>query len=274
MTERDEYPAGVPCWVEALHRDPDAARDFYGALMGWEFEGSGGEPEYFVARVRGREVAGLAPMPQALQDGNGVWMTHVAVSSAAVTAKAATAAGGQVVAGPMDLPPAGTLTVISDPAGAAFCAWERESRAGAELINEPGAWSMSSLRTDDPGGADAFYNALFGWEAQPFGPPEANAALYRLPGYVGGTPTQPVPRDVVAVRMPAEPGEDARWALDFWVDDAEDAAARAAELGGTVVAAPYDAPPAFRQALLADPQGATFSISQLMTPDHDREGGE
>ena len=59
MSERDEYPAGVPCWVEGLHRDCAAARDFYGPLMGWEFEGSGDEPQYFfVARLR-REVAGL-----------------------------------------------------------------------------------------------------------------------------------------------------------------------------------------------------------------------
>lgn len=262
MSERDEYPAGVPCWVEGLHRDPDAARDFYGALMGWEFEGSGGEPEYFVARLRGRDVAGLASMPQAVEDADGVWMTHVAVDSAAATAEAVTAAGGEVVAGPMDLPPAGTLAVIADPAGAAFCAWQREGRVGAELINEPGAWSMSSLQTSDPAGADAFYGAVFGWEAEPFGPPEANIAVYRLHGYVGGTPTQPVPRDVVAVRMPLEQGEP-RWRPDFWVVDAEGSAAQAAELGGTVVTAPYDAPP-FKQAVLSDPQGGTFSVSQLM----------
>ena len=34
------------------------------APTGWEFEGSGGEPEYFVARLRGLDVAGLAPMPE------------------------------------------------------------------------------------------------------------------------------------------------------------------------------------------------------------------
>lgn len=264
MSERDQYPAGVPCWVEGLHHDPDAARDFYGALMDWEFEGSGGEPEYFVARLRGREVAGLAPMPQTVKDADGVWMTHVAVDSAASAAAAATAAGGRVVTGPMDLPPAGALAVIADPAGAVLCAWEPGGRAGAELINESGAWSMSSLQTNDPEGADTFYEAVFGWEAEPFGPPEGGAAIYRLPDYVGGTPTQPVPRDVVAVRMPAQQGQEPRWALDFWVDDAEETAARATELGGTVVAGPYDAPPAFRQAILSDPQGATFSVSQLM----------
>jgi predicted enzyme related to lactoylglutathione lyase len=262
MSERDDYSAGVPCWVEGLHRDPDAARDFYGALMGWEFEGSGGEPEYFVARLRGRDVAGLASMPQAVEDADGVWMTHLAVDSAATTAEAAAGAGGRVVADPMELPPAGTLAVIADPAGAVFCAWEPQGRVGAQVINEAGVWAMSLLHTPDADGADGFYKALFGWEAEPFGPPEANIAVYRLPGYVGGTPSQPVPRDVVAVRMPLEEGEP-RWRPDFWVADAEAVAAQTGERGGTVETAPYDAPP-FKQAVLADPQGGTFSVSQLM----------
>jgi predicted enzyme related to lactoylglutathione lyase len=83
--------------------------------------------------------------------------------------------------------------------------------------------------------------------------------MFRLPGFVGGEPTQPVPRDVVAVMAPGEPP---RWAVDFWIADADGAAQRAPGLGGTVVAGPYDAPP-FREAVLADPGGATFSISTL-----------
>lgn len=264
MSEQGTFPAGVPCWVEGLHRDPEAARSFYGSLMDWEFEGSGGEPEYFVARHRGRTVAGLAPLPEMVEDVDGVWMTHVAVESGADAAEAATTAGGTVRAGPIDLAPAGSLTVISDPAGAVFGAWERQDRGGAELVNDASAWSMSSLKTPDPDGAAGFYGRLFGWQVEPFGPPEANVSLFRLPGYVGGTETQPVPRDVVAVMMPLDHGEAPHWHLDFWVSDAEGTAAKTRELGGDVVIEPYDAPPAFKQAVLSDPQGAAFSISQLL----------
>ena len=38
MSERDSYPAGVPCWVTNLQHDVPAARDFYGELFGWEME--------------------------------------------------------------------------------------------------------------------------------------------------------------------------------------------------------------------------------------------
>ena len=55
----------------------------------------------------------------------------------------------------------------------------------------------------------------------------------------------------------------ARWDIDFWVDDTDATAARAAELGGTVLAGPFDMPIG-RRAVLADPQGATFSISRVV----------
>jgi uncharacterized protein len=52
------------------------------------------------------------------------------------------------------------------------------------------------------------------------------------------------------------------WSVDFWVDDADATAEKAAELGGKVIAPPFDTP-GFRQAVLADPEGASFSVSQL-----------
>lgn len=263
MSERDEYPAGVPCRVVALQRDPQGACAFYGPLFGWDIAGPGPAPgaeipDAFVARVRGREVAALAPMPPT-GDVPPAWMTHVRVDSAAAVAEKAASAGGTVVAGPLDLSPSGRLTVIADPGGATLCAWEAGDHEGAELVNEPGAWAMSMLQTPDPEGAIAFYGEVFGWEREAFGP----FTLCRLPGYVGGEPHQPVPRDVVAVIAGAAAGEPARWGVDFWVDGTDATAARAAELGGHVVAPPYDTP-GFRQAVLADPEGATFSISQLV----------
>ena len=63
VSTRDTYPPGVPCWVETLQPDPAAAHAFYRELFGWEMAGS---PEYTVARLGGRDVAGIAPL-----DGSG-----------------------------------------------------------------------------------------------------------------------------------------------------------------------------------------------------------
>jgi hypothetical protein len=76
---------------------------------------------------------------------------------------------------------------------------------------------------------------------------------------------QPVPRDVIGAMMPAEGDRPASWDVNFWVADADDSAARAAELGGSVVVAPFDTQ-ITRDAVLADPQGAVFSVSTAPGP--------
>jgi hypothetical protein len=88
--------------------------------------------------------------------------------------------------------------------------------------------------------------------------------MLRLPGYFGGEPSQPVPRDVVAVMMGID-GDKPHWQPDFWIADVDAAAANATELGGDVIEAPADVPGIpFRSALLSDPAGAMFSLSQLV----------
>ena len=86
--------------------------------------------------------------------------------------------------------------------------------------------------------------------------------LFRLPGFVGGEPEQPVPRDVVATMLPA--GGETGWAVDFWIDDADRAAAAAEANGGSVVEPVAEDIPPFRSAVIADPNGVPFSVSQLV----------
>jgi len=189
----------------------------------------------------------------------------VRTDSADATAQAVRSAGGTVLAEPFDAPPAGRMAVLADPAGAVFCAWEAEAREGARLVNEPSAWSMSALHTTDPEGSRSFYSDVFGWQAEAFGPPEAGVWMLRLPGYVGGEPEQPVPRDVVAMMFRASDAAAPHWRPDFWIADVDAAAERATELGGSVVEAPADVPGIpFRSALLADGNGARFSLSHLV----------
>ena len=262
MSERDTYPHGVPCWVEALVPDPRAATGFYTEVFGWEFAGPGKMPdepssEYFVARLRGRDVAGVGLLPKGAPAPS--WITHVRTDSADATAAAAREAGGTVVIEPFDVPPVGRMAVLDDPTGGRFCAWEADGREGAEILNEPSAWAMSALHTPDPARAQDFYRAVFGWEPEPFGP----IWMFRRPGYVGGEPEQPVPRDVVAMMFPGDGA--ARWRPDFWIADVDRAAATVDRRGGVVVEPPAEVPGApFKSSVVADPDGAAFSISQLL----------
>jgi uncharacterized protein len=172
MSTRDSYPAGVPCWVETLQADTRAAAAFYEGLMGWTLVGSEDPDEehdwsYLVARLDGADVAGIGALPDGVAPS---WVTPARVDSAEDAGERARAAGGAVLDGPVDASPAGRFVVLADLLGAVFCAWEAEIRAGAERINEPGAWAMSALQTPDPARAAAFYEGVFGWLAEPWGP--------------------------------------------------------------------------------------------------------
>ena len=68
VPERDGYIPGVPCAVDTSQPDPEAAVDFYGGLFGWEFEDvmpPESEGRYFIARLRGRDVAASGRSPKA-----------------------------------------------------------------------------------------------------------------------------------------------------------------------------------------------------------------
>jgi predicted enzyme related to lactoylglutathione lyase len=274
MSQRDRYPHGVPCFVETLTSDMEAAQRFYTRIFGWEFAGPGpmpGDPpgQYYVAQLRGRDVAGLGSPPAGGSAGPAAWNTQVSVRSADEAAKLAPTAGGSVLVAPFDAAPAGRLAVLADPSGAVICVWEPGERDGAALVNEPSAWAMSVLGTEDPDAAQTFYGELFGWRAEAFDAgPGIELWFWRLPGFVGGEPEQPVPRDVVAAMTRTEPSAgpeppSPRWSVDFWISDAEAAAAAAPGLGGAVMTAPFELA-SFRRAILADPSGAAFSVSQLL----------
>ena len=270
MSERDGYEPGVPCWVATAHPDPEKAVRFYTELFGWEATNlmpPGSPSTYFVCTRRGHDVAAVGSGRGGLAQSVPAWDTYIWAESADDTAAKVTDAGGSVVVEPFDLLDAARVAVLADPAGAVFGVWQPREHRGAELVNEPGAWSMSQLNTRDPEGAKAFYGAVFGWEIDTFDMGEGEITLWRLPGYVGGEPEQPVSREVVGVMVPMSGDrspEDvpAHWSVDFWVEDIDAAADKAAELGGEIKIQPFRTSVG-RTAILADSQGAVFSVSKV-----------
>ena len=82
--------------------------------------------------------------------------------------------------------------------------------------------------------------------------------------------------DVVATLNPIaeEQGNvPAHWSVTYATDDADAAARTASELGGQVVAGPFDAP-WVRMAVITDPQGAALTASQFVPENRDLAGRE
>jgi predicted enzyme related to lactoylglutathione lyase len=285
MPERDGYPAGVPCWVDTSQPDPEAAVAFYSGLFGWDFEDvmpPGSPGKYFIARLGGSDVAAVGSQPEGGPP-MAVWNTYIWVQSADEAASKVVDAGGRVVMEPFDIMDAGRMGVCTDPEGAAFCLWQAKQHRGARIVNEPGSLSFNGLNTRDPDRARSFYGSVFGWETLDVG----SAEMWRLPGYgefleqadpglrermaEGGAPEGF--EDVVASLNPIaaeEPDLPAYWSVTFAVEDADATAARAAELGGSVLVPPFDAP-WVRMAVIADPQGATFIASKFVPENKDME---
>jgi predicted enzyme related to lactoylglutathione lyase len=287
MQERDGYPPGVPCWVDTSQPDPEAAVDFYRGLLGWEFEDRmppGSPGQYFVAQMRGKDVAGVGSMPPDVPP-EATWNTYIWVESADDAAARVKDAGGSVVMQPFDIAPDGRMAVVADPAGAMFCLWEAKQNKGAQLVNEPGTWNWSDLYTGDTEGAKMFYGAVFGWEAQVVDVgANGGPTMWRAPGY-GDFLERTVDPGIRSrqAEVAAPPGfEDAigwlnsiehspdgdrpHWHVTFSVDDADATADKAAELGGKVIAPPTDVPYA-RVATLSDPEGAAFTVSKFQPPE-------
>lgn len=183
VPERDGYIHGVPCAVDTVHPDPEAAVDFYGGLFGWEFEDvmpPDSPRRYFVARLRGLDVAAVGSLPE---DGpqRAMWNTYFWVDSADEIASKIADAGGQIVSEPVDVPPnAGRTAVFTDPEGASFRVWQAKENRGAQLVNEPGSLNLNGLNTRDVAGAKAFYGSVFGWRTVTLG---AGLEMWTLPGF-------------------------------------------------------------------------------------------
>ena len=279
MPERDGYIPGVPCWVDTSQPDPEAAVEFYRGLFGWEFEDvmpPGFESSYFMARIRGGDVAAVGSIPEGAPP-MATWNTYVWVEDADETASRVRDAGGTTLMEPFDVMDSGRMAVFADPEGAAFSIWQAKEQKGAQVVNEAGALNFNGLGTRDVERAKAFYGAVFGWQTMAVG---GGAQMWTLPGYgdhleertpglrkqmaeMGGPPGF---EDVVASINPIaddQPDVPAHWSVTFATDDADATAAKAAELGGKLIAEPFDAP-WVRMTVIADPQGATLIASQFV----------
>src|SRR4051812_28427642 len=100
----DRYIPGVPCWIDTTQPDPEAAAAFYGELFGWEVENvmPAGAPTYYIARLRGEDVAGIGSQWDGGPSG-AVWNTYVWVTDADQTAAKVRDAGGAVIMEPGDV---------------------------------------------------------------------------------------------------------------------------------------------------------------------------
>ncbi|MFI1395319.1 VOC family protein [Streptomyces sp. NPDC020681] len=254
------HPEGAPCWADAMFPDLEAAKRFYGELLGWTFGESSEEfGHYTHAFSDGKAVAAVVPQLPGVE-GPASWNLYFATADAAATAARIRENGGTVTMEPIEVGEFGTMLSAQDPSGVFFSAWQPGEHFGFEKTGEPGSYCWVDINTRDPRRTDAFFGAVFPFEMQQMDHDEVDFKLFNVEG-------QPV-----AGRLEMEdevPDIVAPFAnVHFAVEDCDAAVATVTKLGGELRYGPMDSPFG-RFATVADPQGAVFTLIDVGTTEGD-----
>ncbi len=242
---------GAPCWIELFTPDPAQAATFYGDLFGWTAD----EPQaeyggYVLLRHRGEPMAGCMTN-DGTTGAESTWSVYLECEDVAATARKSEAAGGHVVAGPVQVGSMGQMAIIVDPAGATVGAWQPLEHQGFAARAEDGAPAWFETLSRDYEKSLAFYRDAFDWTLSTMSDtPEfkyttlgegdaAMAGIMDASGFLQDAPST--------------------WQFYVQVADTDATVARAVDSGGSQVM-PADDSPYGRLALLQDPAGVRFAV--------------
>ncbi|MGO9594837.1 MAG: VOC family protein [Steroidobacteraceae bacterium] len=117
-----ETPLGGFGWMELATSNHEAAFDFYSKLFGWQALSRmdmGPPGVYLIFGSDDVQRGGMYKLHQE-RSPRPYWLAYAAVANIDAAAAAATAAGGRIIVGPMEVPGGGRIAQVIDPSGAMF----------------------------------------------------------------------------------------------------------------------------------------------------------
>lgn len=246
-------------WYELMTSDTDAAKSFYGGVVGWTTKDMPIDGKtYTILEAGGAGVAGLmgTPPDAAAAGAKPGWSGYIGVDDVDAMAARIVGAGGSICMPPADIPTVGRFAVMADPMGATFMLFTPLPHEGdmqpPPPNMSPGTIGWREHYTDDLDAAWNFYASMFGWskaDAMDMG----DMGIYQLfrtgPGDADGG---------MMKRAPGTPGP--LWQYYFCVDAIDAAVARVKAGGGQVLHGPQEVPGGMWIILGVDPQGASFAL--------------
>ena len=250
-------------WYDLMTTDAQAARKFYGTLLGWTFQNSGHDGmEYHVISAKDQPIGGLMPITAEMHAGGAqpCWMGYIKVDDVDATAKALKAAGGTLHREAWDIPAVGRMAFVSDPQGTMFYIMKPTPPAGhtgavsnAFAYDAPmvGHCAWNELATTDQDAAIAFYTGLFGWRQEgdmDMGPMGKYKFLYQGEKMLGAVMNKPEEMPFVM------------WTYYFRVPSIDKAVETIKANQGLVLNGPHEIPGGEFTVNCLDPQGAPFAL--------------
>jgi predicted enzyme related to lactoylglutathione lyase len=255
-----EHHPGKIIWADLVTPDMAAAQRFYGGMFGWTFETVHVRGiEYSVASLGKQPVAGILqkPLPKD-EHRQPAWLTFISVSDVDAAERSALGHGAKSVSKPTSYAGRGREAVLADPDGAVFAVLASSKGDPPDVLAAPGEWIWSSLLAQDPDREATFYQAIFRYD------------LYDLPRDDGAEHVILSSDDYARAGVNPLPSGGHRrphWLNFIRVLSADDAVAKAVQLGGKVLVQPFEDRHGGNIAVIADPAGAPLGVMEWTDTD-------
>jgi predicted enzyme related to lactoylglutathione lyase len=250
-THLQPKPAGTPTWTDLTSPDAEAARNFYHAVFGWEYDVGEEFGGYATARLGNRSTAGIVGNQPGMPSMPAAWGLYFASADINADVARAEALGAKTLYRVIEVGPFGSMATLADPTGAQFSLWQAGMHVGWQMSNEPGSTAWHELYTPTAKQARDFYSALLGATVEP------------MPGGMEYYVLKHGDDQLCGIMQidPSWGPMPAQWVSYFAVANADETVAKVIQHGGKNMG-PIDDSPFGRIAALMDPFGAIFKIVQ------------
>lgn len=249
-------------WYELMTPDPEGAKPFYEAVVGWTVGDP--SPEFNGYRMIGRSDGGYAGGVLELTEdmhrhgARPIWLGYVCVDDVDQSVRLIGEAGGKLLMPAADIPNVGRIAMVTDPQGAPLYvmrptppAADPSAQSDVFSVDQPQHVRWNELMTGDPDAAVAFYQRHFGWSQEgemPMGELGAYRFIQNNGVAIGAVMKRPLQ---VPVSL---------WTYYIGVDDIDRAVAAIEGGGGKIVNGPMEIPGGEFALNGVDPQGAAFGL--------------
>jgi predicted enzyme related to lactoylglutathione lyase len=251
---------GSHIWYELITPDPEGAKAFYDAVIGWTIGGRAPvEHDYrIIGRSDGGNAGGVLRLTDAMrQDGmRPAWLGYIGTEDVDATVADLEAKGGKSLVLAFDIE-VGRIAMVADPQGNPFYVMkpvppadkpDSQSDVFSPDAEQRIAWN--ELSTPDPVSARRFYCELFGWVSDDF-MDMGEFGEYR---FLDHGPVR------IGAVCGVGPGTSQGWRYYIHVASIARAAKAVKDNGGAIARGPREVPGGDHIIIGHDPQGAEFAL--------------
>lgn len=251
---------GSHVWYELITPDPEGAKGFYDAVVGWSVgERAPVEHDYrIIGRSDGGNAGGILRLTDDMRQ-NGMrpaWLGYVGVDDVDATVARIEERGGKSLVPAFDIE-VGRIAMVADPQGNPFYVMKPVPPEGSDKkesdvfsADQAQRVSWNELSTADPVAAREFYGDLLGWASDDF-MDMGEFGEYRFFDHDGMR---------IGAVCGAMPGGSPGWRYYVQVPSISKAVEAVKAGGGTIAIEPHEVPGGDHIIIGHDPQGAEFAL--------------